>query len=333
MVLPDLAELLERSRGVSIPLVQPFRGISHREVFIVEGPAGPAEWAPFVDYDDAEAARWLRATLESGWNPPGLSPNAAGTIAVNGTLGQIDASAVPAWIAHLGHPRCVKVKVGGMGSTLAGDIARVEAVRGVLGPAGRIRLDANGSWTLDEAEHAIREMEHFDLDYVEQPVEGLSDMAELRGRVNRLGIPIAADESIRRWSDIDEVLARGACDIAVIKVAPLGGVRPALEAIERALAAGVDVVISSALDTSIGIYHAARLHAHLSATARAVHDAGLGTVSFFTRDVVTRPLIATGGVLEIVPPALDDAAVDQLRMDPERERWWRARLERAWALL
>lgn len=333
MVNPELGWLLEHCHAVSIPLASPFRGVSEREVLIWEGPDGLGEWAPFVEYDDHEAAKWLAAAIEAGWNRPVLDPPGDSHIRVNGTLGSIDASAVPAALEHQGNPPCVKVKVAGPGSSLPADLARVEAVRSHLGPAGRIRLDANGHWSLDEAEHAIRAMEQLDIDYVEQPVESLADMAELRRRLRELGIPVAADESIRRWSDIDAVREAEACDIAVVKVAPLGGVRNALGVIEKAKASGLEVVLSSALDTSIGIFHAAALHAHLAANNPAQLDAGLGTAAFFARDVVRVPLVPRGGVLEITPPELDPAALHDCAMSPERRAWWLSRLERAHALL
>lgn len=333
MVIPELRWLLAHAHAVSIPLSTPFRGVTHREVLIWEAPDGLCEWAPFVEYDEQEAARWLAAALEAGWNRPVLDPAGASRIRVNGILGQVDAAAVPAALDTQGNPLCVKVKVAGPGFSLAADLARVEAVRAHLGPAGRIRLDANGYWTLDEAEHAIRAMEHVDIDYVEQPVEALADMAELRRRLRELGIQVAADESIRRWSDIDAVVDAAACDIAVVKIAPLGGVRQALSVIEKARAAGVEVVLSSALDTSIGISQAAALQAHLEATHPGTLDAGLGTVSFFARDVVRHPLVATAGVLEITPPELDPVALEECAMGTERTQWWRSRLERAYALL
>jgi O-succinylbenzoate synthase len=227
----------------------------------------------------------------------------------------------------------VKVKVGGPGTTLADDVGRVRAVRDSLGPTGRIRLDANGTWTLDEAEHAIRDMELLDLDYVEQPVSDLSDMAELRRRISRLGIQVAADESIRRFSDIDTVIAAEACDVVVLKVQPLGGLEATKQVAQKALQAGLEVVVSSALETSVGLYRGAQMVGWLEERGSGVLDAGLGTQSFLADDVVSDPLVASGGILTVAPLTLDPEKLSVLSADDERATWWHQRLERCLTLL
>jgi O-succinylbenzoate synthase len=230
-------------------------------------------------------------------------------------------------------PSVVKVKVGGPGSTLRSDVERVAEVRRVLGPVGRIRLDANGAWSLDEAEHAIREMEHLDLDYVEQPVMDLNDMAELRRRISRLGIGVAADESIRRFADIDVVLDAGACDVAVIKVQPLGGIRAAIEVAQKALDASVDVVVSSALETSVGLYSGAQMVGWLAEHTDSVQAAGLGTGALLTDDIVMTPLRPVGGVMAVSQPVLDTERCASLAASANRRDWWLARLERCVSLV
>ncbi len=330
MSTPSFDDLAGLAHVVSIPLRTPFRGLTTREALILEGPSGPAEWSPFLDYEDEEAAVWLRAALEQATQP---APPAPATIRVNGTVPAIGADRVPAMLLEAGMPNTVKVKVGGPGTTLAEDVARVSAVRETIGPGGRVRLDANGSWTLDEAEHAIREMEHLDLDYIEQPVVSLSDMAELRRRISRLGIHVAADESIRRFDDIDAVIDAEACDVAVIKVQPLGGLKAAQRVATRALDAGMAVVVSSALETSIGLYQGAAMVGWLEDRVGSVLDAGLGTQSFLTTDLVTEPLVAHGGVLSVTAPVLDRDTLEAVSASADRDAWWRARLERCWALL
>ena len=138
-------------------------------------------------------------------------------------------------------------------AALADDLARVEAVRDALGPArpdpGRRQ---RGLVRATRRERAIRELRRFDLEYVEQPCRTVEELAELRRRLARSGVDvlIAADESIRRADDPYLVRARGAADVAVLKVQPLGGVRACLEIAERI---GLPVVVSSALETSIGL--------------------------------------------------------------------------------
>ena len=321
------------ARVVSIPLVTPFRGLTYREAMIFDAPSGPAEWSPFVEYDDAEASTWLSAALEAGWDSTATTPPLPPSIRVNGTIPAVSASEVAALLAEAGTPHTVKVKVAGPASTLAGDRDRVGAVRDVLGPTGRIRLDANGGWSVDEAEHAIRKMEHFDIDYVEQPVTSLEDMAEIRTRIRRLGIQVAADESIRRWSDLSAVIEAGACDVVVLKVQPLGGLGPTRKLIAQAQAAGLAVVISSALETTVGLYQGALLQAELETTDPFMLDAGLGTARFLSRDVVHHPLIAHGGLLELTPPELNYEALDALSASPERQEWWMQRLRRCMSAL
>jgi O-succinylbenzoate synthase len=333
MSSPSLRDFQAMAHAVSIPMTTPFRGITTREALIFDAPDGPAEWSPFLEYDDAEAATWLSSTLEQGFHQDRVPTTPSGTIRVNGTVPALDAADVPAFLAGLGAPTCVKIKVGGPGSTRATDVARVRAVRDALGATGRIRIDANGSWTLDEAEHAIREMEPLDLDYVEQPVESVSDMAVLRQRMAELGIGIAADESIRRSSDITRVLEAKACDVVVLKVQPLGGIVKALAIAEKAREAGCDVVVSSALETSVGLHYGAKLHQILSTNQPPSLDAGLGTASFLEGDVVTTPLLAHAGQLPVTPPVLDAELLRHYAMTEERRESWLGRLERCLALV
>lgn len=332
MTTPSLAELRACAHIVSIPLVTSFRGLQHREAIIFDGPHSPAEWSPFPEYEDAETATWLRGALEQGWSGP-VTTTGATSIRVNGTIPAVSAKEATALIEAAGFPHTVKIKVAGPSSTLADDQARVEAVRKALGPTGRIRLDANGAWSLDEAEHAIRTMEHCDIDYVEQPVETLEDMAELRSRLSELGIDVAADESVRRWSDLDAILESKAADVVVIKIQPLGGVSRSRILIDKALNAGLEVVLSSALETSVGLFPATLLQASLERENPSALDAGLATASFLSRDVVTHPLLAHAGELTITPPTLDYSALEELGASPERTTWWLSRLERCLALV
>jgi o-succinylbenzoate synthase len=330
MTSPSFADMAQLAYPVSVDLVTPFRGISTREAIIFDSPAGPSEWSPFLEYEDPEATTWLRSTLEQGWREEAAddAPQAPASLVVNGTIPALSPSDIADFVVGLGIPHTVKVKVGGVGSTRALDVARVKAVRDILGPSGRIRLDANGSWSLDEAEHAIREMESFDIDYVEQPVASVEDLAELRRRITRLGIQVAADESIRRSSDLNRVLAEEAADIAVMKVQPLGGIERAVELAQAANALGVSVVVSSALETSVGLYYGVMLHQRLVNLGLNPLDPGLGTASLLAADVVQIPLLATAGVLSVTPPVLDTTALAQHALPPERADWWLARLER-----
>ena len=246
---PPLETVLAVAHVVSIPLVTRFRGVSHREAVLLRGPAGWSEFSPFLEYDDAEAATWLAAALDDGWRDS-EAPVVRTSIPVNATLPAVAPEEIAGILARYGACRTVKIKVAEAGQTLADDVERVRETRIMLGAAGRIRLDANGGWNLDEAEHALRALEQFDLEYVEQPCASVEELAELRRRVHRLGILIAADESVRKAADPLAVARAGAADLLVIKAAPLGGIDRALAIVAEA---GLPAVVSSALDTSVGL--------------------------------------------------------------------------------
>ncbi len=324
--LPPLAEVLARAHVVSVPLATRFRGVEHREAVLLDGPVAWSEFAPFVEYDDAEASTWLAAALRFGWQRSS-APAVRASIPVNATLPAVPLDRVAATLARFGACRTVKIKVAERGETLADDVARVGEVRRLVGPEGRIRLDANGGWNLDEAEHAIRALERFDLEYVEQPCASIDELAELRRRIHRLGVPIAADESVRKAVDPLTVARAGAADLLVIKAAPLGGIDRALAIVAEA---GLPSVVSSALDTSIGLAMGAELAARLP---QLDYDCGLGTAALLADDVVADPLRPLDGAIAVRPIVADPDALRRHAADPARTAWWRERLTRCHALL
>jgi O-succinylbenzoate synthase len=320
---PSLAELLSTARVVALPMHTRFRGVDVREALLLEGPQGWAEFSPFVEYGDAEAATWLQAAIDFAWNeqPVPLRDR----IPVNATVPAVDAAHVAEVLARFDGCRTAKVKVAERGQALADDVARMRAVREAMGPEGRIRIDANGGWNLDEAERAIHELGELDLEYIEQPCATVDELAELRYRVKHKGIPIAADESIRKAADPLAVARAKAADLIVIKAQPLGGIRRALSIVAEA---GLPAVVSSALDTAVGLSQGAALAASLPDLE---YDCGLGTASLFADDVAdARPV---GGSVSAARAVPDAAALARLEAPAERRRWWLARLERCHALL
>jgi O-succinylbenzoate synthase len=205
------------------------------------------------------------------------------------------------------------------GQTLADDLARVEAVRDALGPDGRVRIDANGGWSVDEALRALKELSRFDLEYVEQPCASVEDLALVRRRTDVL---VAADESIRRAEDPLRVRELEAADIAVLKVQPIGGVRACLEIAEQI---GLPVVVSSALETSVGIAAGVALAAALPELPYAC---GLATVAMFTSEVVADPLLPVDGFLPVKKIEPDPALLAAATASPETRAVWEARLAR-----
>jgi O-succinylbenzoate synthase len=327
--LPELDEILDRLHVVAIPLHTRFRGQTVREIALFEGPEGWTEFSPFPEYEDAEAAAWLRGAIDFGWLPTPAAVEGRTEIMVNATLPAVPAAEVERVLAHYDGCRTVKVKVAERGQTLDDDVARVRAARAVLGAEGRIRIDANAAWNVDEAEHAIHRLCEFDLEYVEQPCATVEELAEIRSLVAYMGIPIAADESVRKASDPLAVARAGAADILVVKAQPLGGVRRALEIVQEA---GLPAVVSSALESSIGIAMGAYLAAALP---NLDYDCGLATVDLFDGDVVAanKSLVPRGGTIPVTRPDADPSLLALHRAAPERELWWHERVSRCWLLL
>jgi o-succinylbenzoate synthase len=212
-----------------------------------------------------------------------------------------------------------KVKVADPGSALADDLARVEAVRDAVGPSGRVRVDANGAWDVDAAVAAIAALDRAagGLEYVEQPCATVEELAAVRRRVE---VPIAADESIRRAEDPYRVRDLEAADVAVLKVQPLGGVRACLRIAEDI---GMPVVVSSALETSLGLAAGVALAAALP---RLEHASGLATRALLTGDVASPELVPVDGALPVVVPTVVPAMLDTYAAAPARVAWWEARL-------
>lgn len=322
---PSLDELLGTARVVSLALTTRFRGVDHREAVLFEGPHGWTEFSPFLEYDDAEAVSWLRAAIDYGWSA--VPAPLRDSIPVNATIPAVTAAEVAAVLAGFEGCRTAKVKVAEQGQSLADDIARVAEVRRLLGPEGRIRIDANGGWNVDEAEHAIHALAEFDLEYVEQPCASVEELADIRRRVKYMGIPVAADESVRKAEDPLAVARAGAADLLVIKAQPLGGVSAALRI---AAEAGLPVVVSSAIDTSVGLSMGAALAAAIPELA---YDCGLGTASLLSADVTDAPLRPVAGSIPVGRVAVSEARLTRHAASPERTAWWLERIRRCHALL
>ncbi|HRW18027.1 MAG TPA: o-succinylbenzoate synthase [Dermatophilaceae bacterium] len=325
--LPPLEALLDGLRVVSIPLRVRFRGVEQRELALLPGPSGWGEWAPFLEYDAAESARWLTAALESAyaaWPAP-----VRDRVPVNATVPAVPAGQVPDVLARFAGCTTAKVKVAEPGQTLADDLDRVAAVRDVLGPEGRIRVDANCGWDVREATDALSRLAAYRLEYAEQPCPDVPDLKALRMALARNGIdvPIAADESVRKAEDPIRVAREEAADLVVVKVAPLGGVARALEIVGEC---GLPAVVSSELGSSVGIAAGVALAAALPELPYAC---GLGTVRLLTGEVTADPLVPQAGWLTPRRVVADPELLDRHAAGPERLAWWRARLISSYAAL
>ncbi|WP_343572810.1 o-succinylbenzoate synthase [Mycobacterium sp.] len=315
-VMPALDDVLDRLHVVALPMRVRFRGLVTRELALIDGPAGWGEFGAFGEYDHPEAAHWLAAALDSSYRPA-PSPR-RDRIAINATVPAVPAAQVPEILARFPGAGTAKVKVAEPGQTLADDVARVDAVRALI-PA--VRVDANGAWTPAQAVEAAKALGP--LEYIEQPCATVAELALVRRQVD---VPIAADESIRKASDPLAVVRAGAADVAVLKVAPLGGISALL-----AIAAQIDipVVVSSALDSAVGI--GVGLGA-AAALPELRHACGLGTGRLFVEDVA-EPVVMVDGYLPVGPVTPDPARLQALAAPARRRQCWIDRVRACYPLL
>ena len=291
-VTPNLSDLLASARVVSLPMRTRFRGLTHREALLFEGENGWAEWSPFLEYEDDEARIWLQAALDQGFGPK----REVGEVKLNATLPAVNGEQIAHVLAMFPGMDTIKIKVAEKGQTIEQDLDRITTVR-ILKPEAKLRLDANGGYTVAEALRVAEEVG--ELDYFEQPCATIAELAELRAKLHG-ATRIAADESVRKVEDPMAVVYAGAADVLVLKAQPLGGVTRALAIAEEC---GLPVTVSSALETPIGI------HAGLTfASALGGNTAhGLGTLFFFERaDIFNNEVLASD----------------------ERREWWIERLKR-----
>ncbi len=300
-----LLEVLEL-HPIRIPMRHRFRRVDHREAVLIKGQAGWGEFSPFPDYPPHVTTRWLACALEAACSSlpePGRSK-----IPINVTVPALAPEAAVRLVLESG-AGTAKVKVGEPGQTQREDEDRLAAVRAAMGPGGKIRIDVNAAWDLDTAAERLAAYSRFDLEYVEQPVRTLEEMVELKRRTD---VPLAADELVRLRPDPLEVVEMGAADILVVKVQPLGGVARTLDLAARA---GIPVVVSSALETSVGIYSgllAASLLPELP------YACGLGTVALIEGDPTRSPLVSMNGELELRRPEPDPELLERWRPDRDR---------------
>lgn len=282
-----------------------FRGVTERAGVLLHGPEGWGEFSPFPEYGDAYAARWLAAAREAATVAWPAAVRAS--VPVNSIVPAVGPAQAAEMVRAAGC-HTAKVKVAEAGQNLADDVERVAAVRDALGPDGKIRIDANGGWDVASAALAITRLAPFGLEYVEQPCVTLEELRDLRRRID---IPVAVDELIRTAEDPAAVVAAGAADVLVLKVQPLGGVWRALEVAD---ALRLPVVVSSALETSVGLAAGLALAAALPELPYAC---GLGTQTLLRTDVTSDPLVPVGGALTVRRPAPDSALLEAVAPAPE----------------
>ncbi|HEU5307783.1 MAG TPA: enolase C-terminal domain-like protein [Acidimicrobiia bacterium] len=266
-----------------MPLLKEHRlRLGGRDVTLLEGAAGWGECSPLLGYPSDPAV--CRAAAEEAATV-GFPAPVRDCVPVNALVDG------PFLVQDVRGFSAVKVKVRD-----AAGIAFVRAVRDAVGPDVGVRVDANGAWDVDTAVTMIAKLAEFDLEYVEQPCATLEDLARVRRRVD---VPIAADECIRSLDDARELRARNAADVIVVKQQPLGGVRAALAVVD---AADVPAVVSSMMETSVGIAAGLALAAALPELPYAC---GLATLGALAGDVTHAPLVPVDGVLAVRTVAPD----------------------------
>jgi O-succinylbenzoate synthase len=327
-VKPRLNDLVATAKVVSIPLRTKFRGLTERELLVFEGPNGWSEWAAFTEYQDEEAATWLHAAIEWGFEK--VPEHVRRQVPVNAILPAVSTEEVAKVLGRAGQFSTVKIKVAEPKQTATDDLARILEVRNLY-PTARLRLDANGGFTVEQALALIIELQKnsIELEFFEQPVATIAELAELRIEIAKAGhnVKIAADESVRRASDPLAVELAGAADLLVLKSAPLGGINSALKI---AKASQLEISASSAMQSSIGL--AAELH-FAGCLPELTYDAGLGTGFLFGGDLTRDRLIPENGVLELRRPEINPSSLDILKAEDHRYDWWIARLERCSRIL
>ena len=325
---PRLNDLVATAKVVSIPLRTKFRGLTERELLVFEGPNGWSEWAAFTEYKDEEAATWLQAAIEWGFDK--VPEPVRKQVPVNAILPAVPANEVAKVLGRAGKFSTVKIKVADPKQTIADDLARILEVRNLY-PDVKLRLDANGGYTAPQALELIAELEinSIELEFFEQPVATIAELAELRVEIAKRGqkIKLAADESVRKSSDPLAVELAGAADLLVLKSAPLGGINSALAV---ANSSNLEICASSAMQSSIGL--AAELH-FASCLPELNYDAGLGTGFLFGGDLTADRLIPENGVLELRRPKINTSSLEILKAEDHRFDWWVARLERCSRIL
>ena len=297
---------------VSIPVKNTFRGIKSREIALFEGPAGWSEFSPFLEYDNKQSATWMKAALEAATKP--APTPLRNEVMVNATLPNIKPGEVDKVLSNFDGCTTIKIKINDF--TIDKELL-IESLKHV--PNARFRLDINGGWTLDEA---IVNLKNYEgefaglIDYVEQPCIDIADLKVLK---NETGIKIAVDESIRKFLGSDLTKLKDVADIAVIKWAPSGGINAALDLIKQI---SLPVVVSSALDSSVGISHGLAL---ACAIPNLYGACGLATVALLEGDVTSDSLLASKGV--IANHKVTPDRISEFKVDNQRQKWWQDRAD------
>ena len=317
-----LEEALASLRVLALPMRTTFRSLDVRETALIKGESGWGEFAPFVEYSDQESLPWLESAIEAA--DKALSPALRESIPINATVpasnNEAEIEQILSWYPGVD---AVKIKVG---TGIKEDLARIKAVRKYL-PKAKIRIDVNGSWSVDDALININaiynEVAGDTLEYVEQPVASLDELRQMKEGMT-VDVKIAGDEVLRKAADPFAINLEGAIDILMLKVSPLGGIKRAMDLASHHK---LPVVISSALESAVGISHGLALAARIPTLDYAC---GLGTSALFNQDISDIPIIS--GAIKVKSYPIDIAQIERHELKGERLEWWRNRISRVWNL-
>jgi O-succinylbenzoate synthase len=305
-------QLLDTLRVIALPMKTSFRGITVREVALIQGEYGWGEFSPFLEYDDRESAPWLACAIEAATQP---KPKLYRTeIPVNGTIPALnDASQLESIVDSFPGVSTFKLKVG---NNIEEDISRIKLVK-KLRPNAKIRIDVNGLWSVDQAVEFLQLVG--EIEYVEQPCSTVEELRELKSKID---VKIVGDEILRKAQDPFSIDLEGAVDYLMLKVQPLGGIKRAHAIAEHHK---LPIVVSSALESAVGINYGAILAGSFE---HMNFDCGLGTGSLLTKDVAHLPIVDGKIQISDVIPNLEG-----LDVSAERYEWWNNRIMRTAELL
>jgi O-succinylbenzoate synthase len=304
--------LLETLRVVALPMKTNFRGVTVREVALIQGEYGWGEFSPFLEYDDAESAPWLACAIEAATQP---KPKLFRTeVTVNGTIPALnDREELERVVNSFPGVTTFKVKVG---SNASEDIVRINVLRS-LRPNAKLRIDANGLLSVEQAVSLLQLVG--DIEYIEQPCATVEELRELKKRVD---VKIVGDELLRKAKDPFAIDLSGAVDYLMLKVQPLGGIKRAHQLAQHHK---LPVVVSSALESAVGINYGLTLAASFEDMN---FDCGLGTGSLLAKNVAELPIVDGKIQISDVVPNLEG-----LDVSADRYEWWKNRIMRTAELL
>ena len=304
--------LLETLRVVALPMKTNFRGVTVREVALIQGEYGWGEFSPFLEYDDAESAPWLACAIEAATQP---KPKLFRTeVTVNGTIPALnDREELERVVSSFPGVTTFKLKVG---SNASEDIARINVLRS-LRPNAKLRIDANGLLSVEQAVSLLQLVG--DIEYIEQPCATVEELRELKKRVD---VKIVGDELLRKAKDPFAIDLSGAVDYLMLKVQPLGGIKRSHQLAQHHK---LPVVVSSALESAVGINYGLTLAASFEDVN---FDCGLGTGSLLAKNVAELPIVDGKIQISDVVPNLEG-----LDVSADRYEWWKNRIMRTSELL